>query len=87
MNTDDFVAVARPRDEISANLIKAALEDAGIPAVVQGLHSSVWDGIFVPSEGSWGDVLVAKKDAEQALAVLEDYAKAEVDEDKEHQDE
>ena len=76
MNTDDFVSVARPRDEVTANLIKAALEDAGIPAMVQAHHSSVFDGIFVPSEGSWGDVLVSRDHAEQATAVLKEYADA-----------
>ena len=84
---EDFVSVARPRDEISANLIKAALVDAGVPAVVQAHHSSVWDGIFVPSEGSWGDVLVPKDQAEQALAVLAEYAKNNADQDKETSDE
>lgn len=69
---EDFVAVARPRDELSANLIRVALEGAGIAAVVQPHHSWIFDGIFVAAEGSWGAVLVAKKDAEIALSVLAD---------------
>jgi len=67
---EDFVAVARPRDEVSANLIRVALEDAGIEAFVQPHHSWIWDGIFTAAEGSWGAVLVAKKDAEVAVSVL-----------------
>ena len=80
---EDFVTVARPRDEVSANLIRIALEDAGIQAIVQPHHSWIWDGIFIPSEGSWGDVLVAKVDAERAQAILADVSKKEEDEGKE----
>jgi len=74
---EDLVSVYRTLDEATANIVKAALEDAGIPAVVQGRQSSWFDGLFVPAEGSWGDVLVRSEDAERATALLRDYAEAE----------
>ena len=72
---EDFVVVFRPRDEVTASIVKNALEDSGIAAVVRPYRSSVWDGIFVPSEGAWGDVLVPAEDAERASAVLKDHPK------------
>ena len=75
--TEGFVTVYRARDETTANIVKVALEDAGITAMVRPHHTSWFDGLFVPAEGSWGDVLVPRADVERAAAILEDYARGE----------
>jgi len=72
---DDFVVVYRAVDEATANIIKIALEDDGIPAVVHPYHSSWFDGVFVPADGAWGEVLVPKEDAERARALLDEYSR------------
>lgn len=72
--TEEFTAVARPQDEMTANIIKSALEDAGIAAVAHAYSSSVFDGIFTNTEGAWGEVVVSPADAERALVLLKDYA-------------
>ena len=70
MVEEEFVSVYRPLDEATANIIKAALEDAGIEAIVRPHHTSWFDGVFVPAEGSWGDVLVPRGNVEEAAAIL-----------------
>lgn len=72
---EDAVTVYRAIDEATANIVKIALEDAGIPAFVRPHHTSWLDGSLVPAEGSWGDVVVAPENADAALAVLEEYSR------------
>lgn len=74
MNTDS-VPVFRARDETTANIVRLSLEDAGIDAVVRPYHTSWFDGIFVAAEGAWGEVVVRREDAEQALALLKESGK------------
>ncbi len=72
--SDDFVSVYHAMDEYTANIIKAALEDAGIPAFVHPIESSAYgSNIFVSVEGVWGYVLVSAENRERAMAVLEEY--------------
>lgn len=74
MNADEgFVAIFEARNEVTANIVKSALEGEGIPAVVRPLHTSWFDGVFVPAEGLWGQVLVPAEDVERAEAVLVEY--------------
>jgi type III secretory pathway lipoprotein EscJ len=68
---EDFVSVYRALDEPTANIVKAALEDAGIAAMVRPHHTSWFDGVFVPAEGSWGDVVVSNEDADKAVEFLQ----------------
>lgn len=70
---EDAVSVYRALDETAANIVKGALEDAGIQAVVRPLHTSWFDGMFVPAEGYWGDVLVRKQDVRKASKLLKEY--------------
>lgn len=74
---EGFVAIYDARNEVSANIVKSALEDEGVPAVVRPLHTSWFDGMMVPAEGLWGQVLVPAIDAERAEAVLADYGEIE----------
>jgi hypothetical protein len=83
--SEDLVTVYRPRDEVTANIIKITLEDAGIPAEVQPFQSSMFDGIFTLSQGAWGEVRVAQDDVERAVAVLKDYAEQNKDQEREEQ--
>lgn len=80
---EDLVVVTRPQDEVTANIIKIALEDAGMPTTVQAYNSSLFDGIFTPSVGAWGEVLVAPEDADRAKAVLKQYAEGTTDQTQE----
>lgn len=68
-----YVAIYDAADETTANIVKTALEGEGIPAIVRPLHTSWFDGMFVPAEGLWGQVLVPAEDAERAKAMLEEY--------------
>lgn len=74
-----MVAVASPRDEATASIIRIVLEDAGIPVEIRSFHSAVFDGIFTPSEGAWGQVLVPAEELERAKAVLEEYGQRKKD--------
>lgn len=73
---DDFVLIYKALNETEANIIKIALEDSGIPATVHPHNTSWLDGLFVSADGSWGDVLVSRKDAEQAIELLKEYDRA-----------
>jgi hypothetical protein len=70
---EDFVAVFDAANEATANIVKSALEDEGISVVVRPLHTSWLDGMMVPAEGLWGQVLVQTVDAERAAAILSEY--------------
>lgn len=70
---EDFVVVYAAVNEATASIVKSALEDEGIEAVIRPLHTSWLDGALVPAEGRWGEVLVQKVDAERAAALLAEY--------------
>lgn len=74
---EGFVAVFDAANETTANIVKATLEDEGIPAVVRPMHTSWFDGMFVPAEGRWGEVLVPEGHEERAKAVLAQYGQVE----------
>ena len=69
-----FVSVYRAQDEVTANIVKAALEDAGIPAFVKSYQVPWYDSALVPAKGCWGEILVREEDAERASSLLEEYA-------------
>ena len=83
--SEDMVTVYRTPDEVTANIIKIALEGAGIPADVQSFQSSMFDGIFTLSQGAWGEVRVAPDDVERAVAVLKEYTEQSKDQEREEQ--
>jgi len=74
-----FVSVCEAKDEVTANIVKATLEAAGITAIVQPHHTSWLDGALVPAEGSWGRVLVAEENIEMATELLRDYENAKIE--------
>lgn len=78
-----FISVYEAKDEVTANIVKAALEAAGIRAIVQPHHTSWLDGILVPAEGSWGRVLVAEENIEMANELLKDYESTKIGDDEE----
>lgn len=73
----DFVPVFSAVDEMTANLVRACLEDAGIPTVIRPRESSWFDGVFTMATGSWGEVLVPSEDVERAAAIIKEYSEAE----------
>lgn len=76
-----FVSVYEAKDEVTANIVKATLEAAGITAIVEPHHTSWFDGIFVPAEGSWGRVLVPEENIEMATKLLREYENTKVEDD------
>jgi len=73
--TDKLVPVYEVLCESTGDIVKIALEEAGIPAVLQRNETSAYGQIFVAAEGSWGQVLVREADVEKARKVLEEYEK------------
>lgn len=72
-SNEGFVAVFAAKDEATANIVRSALEAEGISAVVRPMHTSWLDGMMVPAEGLWGELLVPEADQARAAAVLEEY--------------
>jgi hypothetical protein len=75
--SEDFVRVYSAVDEVTANLVRACLEDAGIPAFIRPRESSWFDGVFTMGSGVWGDILVPKDEVERARAIIKEYSGAE----------
>ena len=77
MTEQKLVPVYSALDEQTANIVKFALENAGIEAAVRP-HQTLWlDGALVPAEGSWGEVVVREEDAARATEILQEYIQAE----------
>lgn len=75
--SEDFVPVFSAINEVTANLVRGCLEDAGIPAVIRPRESSWFDGVFTMATGSWGEILVPGEDVERASAIIKEYSEAE----------
>lgn len=76
---EGYRVVFRGYDETTANIVKSALRNEGIDAVVRPLHTSWLDGALVPAEGYWGEVFVPEKDAERASALIAEYQNAQTE--------
>ena len=76
MHRDEFRAVFNPTDEYQATIIKSALEDEGIQAIIEPMNESyAFDGVIALADGFWGSILVHESDLEKATAILDGYAK------------
>lgn len=77
MPKDEFRPVFNPTDEYQANIIKSALEDAGIQTIIEPMNESfAFDGVIALADGFWGAILVHESDFERASAILDEYAKS-----------
>lgn len=74
--SEEFVSVFTAVDEITANLVRACLEDAEIPAVIRPRESSWFDGVFTMGSGSWGEVLVPSEEVERATEIIKEYSES-----------
>jgi hypothetical protein len=74
-----FVPVYEAQNEVTANIVKVALENSGIPALVKPHHTSWLDGALVPAEGSWGYVLVSKENEDKASQIIKEREEKEVE--------
>lgn len=74
--SEEFVPVFAATNEVTANLVKACLEDAGIPAVIRPRESSWFDGVFTTATGVWGEVLVPGEELERAAAIVKEYSES-----------
>ena len=77
MTDEHLVVVTMVMGTFAANVIRAALEDAGIPAVTRGEQHSSW--LFAGSGGGLGlvQVLVEAERLDEAKAVLAELEEAE----------
>jgi signal recognition particle subunit SEC65 len=57
------------KNQIEAQVIKAALQEAGIKFVIRTFEDSAYDGIFIPQKG-YGQVLVEEKDKQKAKEII-----------------
>ena len=64
--------VVKLRNEVEASIMKAELEQRGIPHVVRSFHDSAYDGLYQMQNG-WGVVEAAeehRKEIEEVYADL-----------------
>ena len=74
--SEEFVSIYSAIDEVTANLVRVCLEDAGIPALVRPRESSWFDGVFTMGTGIWGEVLVPGEEIERAAAIVKEYSES-----------
>jgi len=70
---ESTVLVCVTEDLVQTELVRAALEEAGIQPLIEEIHDTAYDGLFVPQKG-WGRVRVLRSDlarAKEALAELD----------------
>ncbi len=70
---DDLIVIHRPKDVVAANMIRGVLENAGIEVFLKSLQMPMYDDIMQTSLGYWGEVLVRKKDADEAGRIVKQY--------------
>ena len=71
MPTSLTVAVYAAPDRLTAEMVRGALEDAGIPAVIGEQVADAYAGAFALAEGYWGEIRVPAGEAERAHALLD----------------
>lgn len=64
----DFVVAMSADDQVEADLLVTACEDAGIPAILQSARSGLVGTIASPVEGF--SILVPRRDLERASRIL-----------------
>jgi hypothetical protein len=74
VESSELVSVYKAYDEITAHLVKGALEAEGIPAVVQSRQVPWMDGVMTMGEGYWGDVMAPEAEKDRSLQVIEAYS-------------
>lgn len=57
------------KNQVEAQVIEAALRQAGIKFVIRTFEDSAYNGIFVPQKG-YGQVLVDDKDKQKAEEII-----------------
>ena len=84
---EGYQVVFRGYNETTANIVKSAIEDNGIKAIIRPLHTSWLDGALVSAEGYWGEVLVPEADAEKASALIAEFESVKVEPSDEEESE
>jgi hypothetical protein len=52
---DEYIRIAKLRNEVEAGLLESVLNEAGIPHAIVSFHDAAFDGIFQMDYG-WGAV-------------------------------
>ena len=70
----EFVVAVEADDQIEAQLLLSACEEAGLPAILQSPRSGPVGTIASPVDGF--NILVPRKDAARAVALMEERKRA-----------
>ncbi|HZX94099.1 MAG TPA: hypothetical protein VFE90_06255 [Myxococcales bacterium] len=70
VETGEFVVALAAEDQLEADLLVSACEEAGIAAIVQSPRSGPVGTIASPVDGH--NILVPRKDLDRALVILEE---------------
>jgi hypothetical protein len=74
MSQDErLVSVRRVQDETTATLLVDFLRSNGVPATAVAMQIPWLPGVETFRQGFWGHVEVMERDAEKALALIEDF--------------
>lgn len=71
MEDQSFTRVHVLDNRFEADLLMAALEQEGIPAMLRSFEETPYDGLFVPQKG-WGLILVAEDDLDRARRLIQE---------------
>ena len=77
LDREPLVPVATPEDEFEGRLLADVLSGNGIPATVSSREMPWYDGLasHVMNAGTWGTVLVRRRDAARARQLIDDYVR------------
>ncbi len=67
------VAVYAAPDQLTAEVVRGALEAEGIPAVIGEQVAGAYAGPLALAEGFWGEVRVNAADADRARVLLDAF--------------
>ncbi len=62
------------KNQIEAQVIEAALREAGVKFVIRTFEDTAYDGIFIPQRG-YGQVMVGKRDKKKAEEIISSVLK------------
>ncbi len=72
-HNDELVVAFPAGNEPEAYLIKGLLEGVGIPTMIRSRQVAMYDSIFSYGETGWGDIMVHRKNLENAQQLIRDY--------------
>ncbi len=65
----EFISIHTIENQVEAQVIEAALKEAGVKFIMRTFEDSAYNGIFVPQKG-YAQVLVAPADSDKAKQII-----------------